>query len=57
MLLAMASQTASAGEYVNWSLEGAREHMGTDGDALSKLRENSKHQVELCDFPGHGWTC
>lgn len=51
LLAAMASQ------YVNWPLEGAREHMGIDGEALSKLRENSKHQVELCDFPGHGWTC
>ena len=57
LLAAMASQTASAGEDINWPLEGAHDHKGIDGEALSKLQENSKHQVELCDFPGHRWTC
>ena len=53
----MASQIASAGEDGNWPLEGTHEHMGTDEEALSKLQGNSKHQAELCDFPGHGRTC
>ena len=42
LLAAMASQTASAGEDINWPLEGAHDHKGIDGEALSKLQENSK---------------
>ena len=38
---AMASQSAGAGEDVNWPMEGVHDHTSIEAEELSKLQENS----------------